>query len=159
MAGLDNAGKSTILYKMANRDEEVQTTVGFNVEKVKVGKITFSIWDVGGQDAARPLWRHYFAGTKALIFVFDSTDRDRLKMSISELENLLKAEQLSRCPILIFLNKQDCADKMDRTELQQLLNGIEDLRSRTYLAQPAVATEGIGLVEGFKWLANQKRMK
>ena len=99
------------------------------------------------------------AGTKALIFVFDSTDKDRLKMSMNELENLLKAEQLSRCPILIFLNKQDCPDRMDRSEIQQLLDGIEDLKSRNYLAQPAVATDGIGLVEGFKWLANQKRKK
>ena len=96
MAGLDNAGKSTVLAKMANRNEEVQTTVGFNVDKVKVGKVTFNVWDVGGQDAARPLWRHYFEGTRALIFVFDSTDRARLQLSLKELKNLLQAEQLTR---------------------------------------------------------------
>ena len=39
--------------------------------------ISFTVWDVGGQDKIRPLWRHYFANTQGLIFVVDSNDRDR----------------------------------------------------------------------------------
>ena len=44
-------------------------TVGFNVETVTFKKVKFNVWDVGGQDKIRPLWRHYYAGTQALIFV------------------------------------------------------------------------------------------
>ena len=33
------------------------------------------MWDVGGQDKIRPLWRHYFQNTQGLIFVVDSNDR------------------------------------------------------------------------------------
>jgi len=33
-------------------------TVGFNVEKVKFGKVYLEVWDIGGQDKIRPLWRH-----------------------------------------------------------------------------------------------------
>lgn len=25
-------------------------------------KTRFNVWDVGGQDKIRPLWRHYFSG-------------------------------------------------------------------------------------------------
>jgi len=34
----------------------------------------FSIasWDIGEHDKARPLWKHYYQGVKALIFVVDS---------------------------------------------------------------------------------------
>jgi ADP-ribosylation factor protein 1 len=56
-------------------------TIGFNVETVEYKNISFTVWDVGGQDKIRPLWRHYFANTQGLIFVVDSNDRDRLSRS------------------------------------------------------------------------------
>ena len=37
-------------------------TVGFNVETVTYKNVKFNVWDVGGQDKIRPLWRHYFSG-------------------------------------------------------------------------------------------------
>jgi GTPase SAR1 family protein len=32
--------------------------IGFNVETVEYKNISFTVWDVGGQDKIRPLWRH-----------------------------------------------------------------------------------------------------
>ena len=53
--GLDNAGKTTILYKLQNEaeDEEVMTipTIGFNVETLQYKNIKFQVWDLGGQPA------------------------------------------------------------------------------------------------------------
>ena len=37
--------------------------IGFNVETVEYKNISFTVWDVGGQDKIRPLWRHYFQNT------------------------------------------------------------------------------------------------
>jgi len=76
MVGLDAAGKTTILYKL-KLGEIVTTipTIGFNVETVEYKNISFTVWDVGGQDKIRPLWRHYFQNTQGLIFVVDSNDR------------------------------------------------------------------------------------
>lgn len=65
MLGLDAAGKTTILYKLRlNKDEVITTipTVGFNVESVMFNRVKFNVWDVGGQDKIRPLWRHYYSG-------------------------------------------------------------------------------------------------
>ncbi|XP_052119067.1 uncharacterized protein LOC107494353 [Arachis duranensis] len=42
---------------------------GFNVEIVEYKNVSFTVWDVGGQDKIRPLWRHYFQNTQGLIFV------------------------------------------------------------------------------------------
>jgi len=39
--------------------------LGFNVETVEYKNISFTVWDVGGQDKIRPLWRHYFQNTQA----------------------------------------------------------------------------------------------
>lgn len=52
--------------------------LGFNVETVEYKNISFTVWDVGGQDKIRPLWRHYYQNTQGLIFVVDSNDRDRI---------------------------------------------------------------------------------
>lgn len=39
-------------------------TTGFNVETVSPMKgLTFTVWDVAGQDKVRPLWRHYYQNT------------------------------------------------------------------------------------------------
>ena len=39
---------------------------GFNVETVEYKNISFTVWDVGGQDKIRPLWRHYFQNTQVI---------------------------------------------------------------------------------------------
>ena len=55
MVGLDAAGKTTILYKL-KLGEVVTTipTIGFNVETVEYKNISFTVWDVGGQDKVQP---------------------------------------------------------------------------------------------------------
>lgn len=87
---------------------------GFNVETVEYKNICFTVWDVGGQDKIRPLWRHYYQNTQVqnqdqdqqrnlnpnpnpiialtvsvcvqgLIFVVDSNDRERVSESADEL--------------------------------------------------------------------------
>ena len=42
----------------------VRCCTGFNVETVEYKNISFTVWDVGGQDKIRPLWRHYFQNTQ-----------------------------------------------------------------------------------------------
>jgi len=90
MVGLDAAGKTTILYKL-KLGEVVTTipTIGFNVETVEYKNISFTVWDVGGQDKIRPLWRHYYQNTQGIIFVVDSNDRERIDDS-AELTTVLR---------------------------------------------------------------------
>ena len=61
-------------------------TIGFNVETVEYKNISFTVWDVGGQDKIRPLWRHYYQNTQGLIFVVDSNDSDRIDAARDELD-------------------------------------------------------------------------
>ena len=66
--GLDAAGKTTILYKLKlGQDVTTIPTVSFNVETVNYKNVKFNVWDVGGQDKIRPLWRHYFSGESDLL--------------------------------------------------------------------------------------------
>ena len=90
MIGLDNAGKTTILYKM--KLNEVVTsvpTVGFNVENIKYKNLEFNVWDIGGQTKLRQLWHHYYDNTDAVIYVLDSSDEERMQLAKETLEGVL----------------------------------------------------------------------
>merc|ERR1712086_663178 len=95
MVGLDAAGKTTVLYKL-KLGEVVTTipTIGFNVETVEYKNISFTVWDVGGQDKIRPLWRHYYQNTQGVIFVVDSNDRDRVGEARDELNRMLNEDEM-----------------------------------------------------------------
>lgn len=54
------------------------------MEKVQYKNVVFTVWDVGGQEKLRPLWRHYFNNTDALIFVVDSQDKERVDRAAAE---------------------------------------------------------------------------
>jgi ADP-ribosylation factor 6 len=88
-------------------DTYVATLVGFNVETVTYKNVKFNVWDVGGQDKIRPLWRHYYTGTQGLVFVVDSQDRDRVDEAKQELHRILSDREMKDCLLLVFANKQD----------------------------------------------------
>merc|ERR1712045_224747 len=67
-------------------------TIGFNVETVEYKNIEFTVWDIGGQHMIRPLWRHYYHGTEAVIFVVDSNDRARISGNQYDDEDTAKRE-------------------------------------------------------------------
>ena len=101
MLGLDAAGKTTILYKL-KLNESITTlpTIGFNVEKVSpTSNITFTVWDVGGQESIRKLWHHYFYGSEGLIYVVDSADSMRFEEAKSELDWILNEDEMRGVPL------------------------------------------------------------
>ena len=91
--------------------------IGFNVETVEYKNISFTVWDVGGQDKIRPLWRHYFlntqvynthththvvcvyhnlllsVGCQGLIFVVDSNDKERVQEAKEELRKMVSTSR------------------------------------------------------------------
>lgn len=153
MVGLDAAGKTTILYKL-KLGEVVTTipTIGFNVETVDYKNIQFTVWDVGGQDKIRPLWRHYFQNTQGIIFVVDSNDRDRVVEAREELQRMLNEDELRDALLLVFANKQDLPNAMNAAEITDKL-GLSSLRQRSWYIQATCATTGDGLFEGLDWLS------
>ena len=151
MLGLDAAGKTTLLYKL--KLGEVVTsipTVGFNVEEVTFKKLNMHLWDVGGQDRIRKLWRHYYQGTELLIWTVDSNDTSRLAESRHELHSMLKEDELRDAVVLVYANKQDLPNAASLSEVADKL-GMHTLKHRQWHIQAACALTGDGLVEGLDW--------
>jgi small GTP-binding protein len=152
--GLDAAGKTTMLYKL--KLGEVVTiipTIGFNVETVKYKNVSMTVWDVGGRDKIRPLWRHYYQDTSGIIWVVDTNDRERIEETVVELNRALNEDELRDCPVLVLANKQDLPNAMSVAEVTDKL-GLHSIRGRQWYIQSCCATSGDGLYEGLDWLSN-----
>jgi len=157
MVGLDAAGKTTILYKLKLGDIVTTIpTIGFNVETLEYKKLRMTVWDIGGQDKIRPLWKHYYIGTQGIIYVVDSNDVDRIDCkhetsAKEELHRMIQDDELRGCPVLVLANKQDLPRALNVREIAQRL-GMDTIKNRTWHVQACTAKSGDGLYEGLDWL-------
>ncbi|XP_052198446.1 ADP-ribosylation factor 1-like [Diospyros lotus] len=152
--GLDNAGKTTILYRL-QMGEVVSTipTIGFNVETLQYKNIKFQVWDLGGQTSIRPYWRCYFPNTQAVIYVIDSSDTDRLVIAKEEFQAILEEEELKGAVVLIFANKQDLPSALDDAAMTEALE-LHKIKNHQWAIFRTSAIKGEGLFEGLDWLSN-----
>ncbi|KAB7507711.1 ADP-ribosylation factor-like protein 4A [Armadillidium nasatum] len=113
---------------------------------------SFLVWDVGGQDKLRPLWRSYTRGTDGIVFVVDATDGERLEEARIELLRTLRIPEHNGVPILILANKQDLPRARDGPTVEKLIGVSELGSSQLFHVQPACAITGEGLEEGLEKL-------
>ncbi|CAF2555625.1 unnamed protein product [Rotaria sp. Silwood2] len=152
MVGLDNAGKTSVLSHLRLQEfRSTMPTIGFTVETIILENVHFTVWDVGGQDKIRPLWRHYYTGSQGLIFVVDSTDYERIDEACRELQKILNDREMRNISLLVLCNKQDLSNSMQPDEIRHALH-LENF-TRPYAIMPCSALSGAGLSEGFKWLS------
>ena len=157
--GLDNAGKTTILYKL-QMGEVVTTvpTIGFNVETVQYKNLRFQVWDLGGQTSIRPYWRCYYQNTNAVIYVVDSADTERMGISKQELVTMLEEEELKDAALMVFANKQDLPNAATAEVIAEKL-GLSALKNRQWQIFKTSALKGDGLYDGLDWLISTLRDK
>ena len=119
------------------------------------------MWDVGGQDKLRPLWKSYTRCTDGIIFVVDSSKEDRLEEAKVELLRFCKSNLNGNSknnnvsiPVLILANKQDLPSAIEVRKLETIL-GLKELGPSVPVhVQSCCAITGDGLAEGMKILAD-----
>ena len=158
MLGLDSAGKTTLLYKL-KLDAIIQTipTIGFNVENVKYKSLNMTIWDIGGQEKIRPLWRHYYNNVDGVIFIIDSNDSGRFNEVKKELHYLMNEDQLKDVKLLILCNKQDLPESNNAHIIGEKIE-LHKSKQEWYIQQCS-ALYNTGISEGFEWLYNNINSK
>ncbi|XP_024946905.1 E3 ubiquitin-protein ligase TRIM23 isoform X2 [Cephus cinctus] len=156
--GLDGAGKTSILSAM--RGTTLSTppipTIGFNVESLEYKNLVFTLWDVGGQDKFRPLWKHYYHNTQAVIFVVDSSDTLRFEEAQKELSKIVSERELKDALFLIYANKQDVPGCTSVEELSDILSLQKLCCGRAWHIQgSSPSTDITGATQGLDWLTQQ----
>ncbi|KAI1101769.1 ADP-ribosylation factor family protein [Jackrogersella minutella] len=152
--GLDNAGKSTLLYRLKRNFEGTLRTgrsTNPTSQKLKIGNVHFTAFDISThQEAERP-WEYYFLEVDAIVFIVDAKDPERFAEAREELRLLLLTEELWGVAVLILGNKTDHPNGISCTELKIEL-GLEWIRHRPIGLFMCSVVEGKGYGQGFQWL-------
>ena len=159
------------VIKGENNKEVPLPTVGFNVESIKYRGHQLAIFDLGGQDTTRNLWQHHYVNTRAIIFVIDSSDHNRIlpdddkkeeynlkSLTLGsvreEIIKLLNEPQLRHCKnYLIFANKQDIDNALSPFDLEAKL-GLRGYQDKNLHFQASSAKNKTGITQGMDWLIN-----
>jgi len=152
LLGLANAGKTTLLYRLALGEVvSAHPTIGSNVEEVVEGNIRLQVWDLGGQESLRSSWSAYFSSTSAVIFVVDSSDSASSLLAKMELFNLLLHPDLRGIPVLVLANKQDLPTARTFAAISEELN-LTAILDRPWHLEPCSALTAAGLDSAIAWL-------
>ncbi|XP_063985820.1 E3 ubiquitin-protein ligase TRIM23-like isoform X2 [Diachasmimorpha longicaudata] len=156
--GLDGSGKTSILSSMKGipLTNPTTPTMGFNVESLEYENLAITLWDVGGFNRFRPLWKHYYHNAQAVIFVVDASDRSRFEETQEELSKIVNERQLKDALILIYANKQDVDGCASVEELTDILSLQKLCCGRTWHIQgSSPLTDASTSTHGLQWLTQQ----
>jgi len=131
LAGLENAGKTAILNILTKRFNisNLQPTKNVDVAQLTLKNVTFSLWDMGGQEEYRKIYvahpERFFTNVYAVVYVMDVLDKDKYEISYNYLTKILDIlESFSESPdFSIFLHK---ADPQVYDQIKEDLKEIEE---------------------------------
>lgn len=163
LVGLDGSGTTTMLYQVKHGQKvETLPTLGCNKEVVSVSGMDFELFDVGGLEKVRALWRTYSKEAHGVAYVVDASDARRLPQASEELKRLFFGDRKKKSlivpdiPLLVFCNKMDVEGALDQEQIEAALD-LQELPVRRYKVLPSVASEARNLQEGFQWMVAQLR--
>ena len=110
----------------------------------------FDLWDVGGLERTRPLWRSYTRQTDLIFFVLDSADSERLDEAKLELQSVIKLTEKLGVPIIVIANKQDLPSAVPVEKLSRQLGINKTGRSQALALQSSCGITGEGLEHLFQ---------
>jgi len=155
LLGMQNAGKTTILYRLSlGQLVKTTPTIGSNVEELIYENVKFQAWDLGGQESTRSVWDVYYMNTDGVIYVIDSQDENNYEESKNQFHKIIKNSALKNATILIYANKQDLPGAKS---VEQIIKDyqLDNIKNHSWKIQSCSATRGEGLIEGLKWLSEQ----
>ena len=78
----------------------------------------------------RTLWKYYYSTIEGIIFVIDSSNKDRIFEARDEIHNLLTNEEAKLVPCLIFANKQDLPEAVKGQEITEMLGLLDHVNKK-----------------------------
>ncbi|XP_075902834.1 ADP-ribosylation factor-like protein 13A [Nelusetta ayraudi] len=124
VVGLDKAGKTSSIKGMLRvpHGGEAGPTQGCIRNELRVENYMVTLLDVGGSAESRGSWKELSGEAHGIVFVLDSSDRQRIKEVKDVLTDLLQQPRVSGKPILVLANKQDKMNALLGSELIEILS-------------------------------------
>ena len=136
IAGLDNAGKSSILTALNKKYDfhkdiiSLTPTIRVEYQATEFLNNRIVFWDMGGQEQYRKLYEEkqelYFADTDLMVYVIDVQDTKRIGTSLAYLDMILHNFKKHKMdvPLIISFHKFDPEFRGN----EELVDKIEELR-------------------------------
>ena len=136
VAGLDNAGKTSILTALNKKYDfqkdvvSLTPTIRVEYQATEFLKNRIVFWDMGGQEKYRKLYQDkqdlYFSGTDLLVYIIDIQDKERIETSLMYLDVILQNFKKHKMdvPLIISFHKFD----PELSGNEGLIEEIESLR-------------------------------
>ncbi|KTW30204.1 hypothetical protein T552_00682 [Pneumocystis carinii B80] len=159
--GIENSGKTTFLEKVKSiynkryifSRDNITSTVGQNIGKITIDKTKIQLWDLGGRISLRSLWYSYFSECHSIIYVLDSSEKEKIYEAKDIFERIINHEDIKGIPILIVANKQDISGSFTIEEIKKVFNNvIERLEEYKNHIIAISAINGTGIEEAIEWL-------
>ncbi|KAK7922503.1 hypothetical protein WMY93_009405 [Mugilogobius chulae] len=124
VVGLDKAGKTSSVKGMLREAHggEAGPTHGCVRHELRVENYLVTLLDLGGSADSRSRWKDFYGEAHGVIFVVDSSDRQRMKEVKEVLEELLKHPRVAGKPLLVLANKQDKMNALLGSELIEIFS-------------------------------------
>nr|XP_005992053.2 PREDICTED: ADP-ribosylation factor-like protein 13B [Latimeria chalumnae] len=123
MVGLDGAGKTSIVQGLQKVSAcDVTPTVEFTRTDLQIDRFEVTLYDLGGGQRYRHLWKDYYPEAHGIIFVLDSSDLVRIGEVRHVLAEVLKHPKVSGKPLLVLANKQDKMDSLLQSDILEELS-------------------------------------
>lgn len=162
--GLDNAGKTTLLGKLATDQIHIhRPTFHPNVEELQMGGIKLKTIDMGGHVEARRLWKDYFTEVNGVVFIVDAANAERFVEAKHELDMLLQTEELAKTPFVILGNKIDLPKAVPEDQLKAALGvvsmctgkqgKVRDAAVRPLEVFMCSVVKKVGYGDAFRWMS------
>ncbi|XP_065649549.1 uncharacterized protein LOC136078218 [Hydra vulgaris] len=138
--GLENSGKSTLLAQLSKKGNhyiEYKPTKGFNVKCISFDNCDLSIWEIGGEEDYRVYWRNFSDTTDMIIFVIDSSERNKFKSAKTFFSEIL-GNLHETVDLHIVATK---VDKNQSASLEELYLALELEKSIWEIHQVSMVTE------------------
>uniref|UniRef100_A0A7N8YIZ2 ADP-ribosylation factor-like 13A n=1 Tax=Mastacembelus armatus TaxID=205130 RepID=A0A7N8YIZ2_9TELE len=120
VVGLDKAGKTASIRGMLRGNSTIILT--FSHVFLRVDNYLVTLLDVGGSAESRGAWRELYGEAHGIIFVVDSSDRQRIKEVKEVLDDLLNQPRVAGKPVLVLANKQDKINALLGSDLIEILS-------------------------------------
>ncbi|MFX0146881.1 MAG: ADP-ribosylation factor-like protein [Candidatus Hodarchaeota archaeon] len=121
--GEGGVGKTSLLSLLQGREVPKKRipTVGLEVEDSILNGKKVSIWDLGGQQRFKFMWKDFLRGAGLAVLVCDSTEDsvEKTKEIYSRFERSLGTK------IIAIANKQDLPGALSAKEVQKRLGGLK----------------------------------
>ena len=147
LVGLPNSGKKTIIKKIGAKlmHSVPLNTQNWHVKEYLYQNLIINSWMVTKYySKIRILFRPYYNDVNGIVFVIDSSDKDKLEEARDEIRNLLDEELLQNAFLVVLANKSDILNTND--ELATIL-GLNIISDRKWKLMFISAELGTGIKE------------